>query len=76
MSNHFKLEPINVLVCELADAHDVRHEQIKAISDYYCEHCNEFWMVENMGLEVEPHGETIVTCPDCGTSDVERCGLD
>jgi len=39
------------------------HSQMMAASDYYCCDCEEYFLLENMGLVHEPHGEYTVVCP-------------
>ena len=56
---------------ELSEAQEIEHAQMMAVSDYYCRDCQEYFMLENMTLEREPHGEYIVLCPHCGSSEIE-----
>ena len=66
-----KLQPIRTTCTELSEAEEINHEQMLAISDFYCHGCHEYWMSENMKLVRESHGETLIWCPECGSGDLE-----
>ena len=51
------------MLTDLSEALEIEHEQMMAVSDYYCRICDQFFMLENMGLVHEPHGEWTVACP-------------
>ena len=54
---------IQHMLTEISEAQDIQHEQMMAVSDYYCRECDEYFMLENMALVQEPHGEYTVACP-------------
>ena len=49
------------------------HAEMMRISDYHCPACGDdgYWMTENMSFVPEPHGDTTVCCPVCGSSELE-----
>jgi len=57
---------------DLREAQEIQHEKMMSVSDYYCADCGEYWMIENMKIVVEPHGERRLFCPGCGSGEIEK----
>jgi len=66
-----RIDKITSICTELSEAQEIEHEQMMVVSDFYCRDCQEYWMRENMKLVREPHGETLIWCPECGGGDLE-----
>ena len=64
--------PATTICTELSEALEIEHEQMLAISDYYCRTCDEYFLLENMALIREPHGEYTVTCPNGEEHELEE----
>ena len=59
------------MLTELSEAQDIEHEQMMAVSDYYCRECDQYLLLENMDLVQEPHGEWMACCPYDHSHDLE-----